>query len=623
MNAAGEMAEERKKRVEIKREGKDTVFLIGGRETARLTGMEGTRDLVSMDEWGSVQIERRCEQKRDRMLMEIRCAWPCVHTRIFAVSYDGNPWGTDHEYKGLERNGVPYTFAWHRTSVPGGSSAEGEKTDTALYGDGCPSASLYVEEGKAVHRLIWPETEEPCYLTADGWENAYRGSMEPADCFRAFFFSGDAGKEAAWKQMLSHAFYRNFRRLPRCRSAAEIWRLQCAYAKTLYTEEGDGFCGFNIGLQRVGNSWKKRKEMKYEIGWCGQNASLAVSLLQDYIRNGNRDSKDMALKVLDSWVRLSRSPEGYFLPHYKEEKSSIDACNLGTAGYQFFLAYDAAGAAGAKKEEYQRTAFEICDFILERQEESGRIGMSWNHDGTILQREGTAGCFLVLPLIPAWKRSGKDAYLRAAERAYCYYYQEYRKNGYGTSGALDSRCIDKESVIPLLKGGILLYEATEDRDYLAMAEDAAWYLSGWQWHHSVEFPAGSLLAQIHYDTFGGTAVSTSHLHIDDYALFYVPELLRLAEYTGRKEWRDRAEAVWYNGIQDISDGTLSLLGAEPRPAGSSDEAFLHTRWGGTGKNSNWAEPFGVSQWLVAWPGAFRLETLRQYEGWSFFDGKEE
>ena len=45
------------------------------------------------------------------------------------------------------------------------------------------------------------------------------------------------------------------------------------------------------------------KEMKYEIGWCGQNASLAVSLLYDYQMNGNKDSIEKGLAVLDWWTQ--------------------------------------------------------------------------------------------------------------------------------------------------------------------------------------------------------------------------------------------------------------------------------------------------------------------------------
>ena len=72
--------------------------------------------------------------------------------------------------------------------------------------------------------------------------------------------------------------------------------------------------------------------MKYEIGWCGQNASLAVSLLYDYQMNGNKDSLKKGLAVLDWWTQKARSKEGLLLTRYDPEDSLIDACNLGTAG---------------------------------------------------------------------------------------------------------------------------------------------------------------------------------------------------------------------------------------------------------------------------------------------------
>ena len=133
----------------------------------------------------------------------------------------------------------------------------------------------------------------------------------------------------------------------------------------------------------------------------------------------------------------------------------------------------------------------------------------------------------------AFLRTGEDRYSIAAVRAYSYYYREFANNGYGTSGALDTCCIDKESVIPLLKGGLLMYRATGFDKYLEMAEEAAWYLSAWQWHQTVKYLADTVLGKMGYDTFGGTAVSTSHHHLDPFALCYVPDLLELSERTGR------------------------------------------------------------------------------------------
>ncbi len=76
-----------------------------------------------------------------------------------------------------------------------------------------------------------------------------------------------------------------------------------------------------------------------------------------------------------------------------------------------------------------------------------------------------------------------------------------------------------------------------------------------------------------------------------------------------KLWKERAQAVWSNGITGVSDGDLTVMG-KSRPVGSQDEGFFHTRWG--------HPPFNTSQWLVAWPTAFRLEVLRSLD-WPLLD----
>ena len=85
------------------------------------------------------------------------------------------------------------------------------------------------------------------------------------------------------------------------------------------------------------------------------------------------------------------------------------------------------------------------------------------------------------------------------------------------------------------------------------------------------------------------------------------------ELTGKEMWRSRARALWYNGTLGISDGTLYING-KLRPAGGQDEAIFHTRWGRA-----FVPPFMPSQWLPAWPCAFRLENLRWCDDWAFFD----
>ena len=138
-------------------------------------------------------------------------------------------------------------------------------------------------------------------------------------------------------------------------------------------------------------------------------------------------------------------------------------------------------------------------------------------------------------------------------------------------------------------------------------------MTTWMMHFTVEYPQDSLLRQMGYDTFGSTAVSTPHNALDQYALRDVLSFKRLHELTGNIQWRERALALWCNANQCVSDGTLVVNG-RLRPAGGQDEAIFHTRWG-----RSWVPPFSPSQWLPAWPCAFRLECLRWCGDGDFFD----
>ena len=111
------------------------------------------------------------------------------------------------------------------------------------------------------------------------------------------------------------------------RKTEEVWKLSSDYARLLYTEEEDGLRAFSIGFTWNGKEWVKRPDFKYEIGWCGQNASLAISLLYDYQMNGREESLRYGTAVLDSWVEKARSKEGLLLTRYDPEDSLIDACN--------------------------------------------------------------------------------------------------------------------------------------------------------------------------------------------------------------------------------------------------------------------------------------------------------
>ncbi|MDR1291503.1 MAG: hypothetical protein LBK06_09910, partial [Planctomycetaceae bacterium] len=65
----------------------------------------------------------------------------------------------------------------------------------------------------------------------------------------------------------------------------------------------------------------------------------------------------------------------------------------------------------------------------------------------------------------------------------------------------------------------------------------------------------------------------------------------------------------------VSDGTLEI-NARIRPAGSQNEAFFESNWFAGSSRER------INSWLVAWPCAFRLETLRRLNDFQLDDTKQ-
>ena len=562
-----------------------------------------------------------------RLTMEFETAYASRYSLIPAVMYDGNKWGSGKEPKDFAENGKPWTFAYHRVSVPGATYSESDRWSVGLFSEPGQlpeefSCSLSPGPDKTVHRLIWPEQETPrVYAARDAYQEAYHGDLRVSRGqtirLKAWVVAGPVTTpRQGWHALLDAAWRLNAHDVRPRLEPEDLWELGVQFAKDSLWAEEKSFRGFSIGLRWNGRAWVQRESWKYEIGWAGQNASLANSLLSDYLKTEDRTSLDRALGCLDAWAGKARLRNGLIRTHFdyilglEDPKGEVqDACNLGQAAQEFFEAYELAARCKSPRPVYREVALGICDFAVKATTPEGRIGKAWTNDGRLSAADGTIGAFLIPPLVTAYRVTHKAGYLNAAERAFGYYDGEFMKNGFTTAGALDTDCIDKESATPLLKAALLLYAATGKESYLRAAEDAAYYIASWQWHYSVRYAPGTVLNALEYDTLGGTAVSTQHHHQDPYALIVVNDWLQLANLTKRPIWRERALAAWVNGSSGISNGDLVVLGKK-RPAGSQDEGFCHTRW---------LYPWSVSQWLVAWPTAFRLETLRQAPAWAMFD----
>ena len=643
------------------------VIAENGKALALIPALEGATDSFEVIESGAWKWHRKTAEPTNKMRMEVVLLGEATFTMVPSVSYNGNGWGKTPEYVGdRAEDGTPWSWASHRVTIPSCTYSENADLSIALMAEpnSNSACSLYkVDEGEK-HVLIYPEEEQPKTLQRHFWGEPFQGTMEPTTDFEGIILAIPSdGTKHRYSNLLDFAWRYYGHEIKPPREAKELYRLSIAYARYLLQRERDGFIGFTSGAQWIPklNGYQK-SEHGYELGWVGQNASFATAFINDYIENGDKENLDIGLAVLDGWLTLGLTNPKFITAHknYNSEPNPLldlpfetmtkedldpwdfpeamlegiicrrlgkprpastgkkklpgnDACNLGTGAEGFFEAYDLLKSIGIDKPEYYEAALRTCDFALESQDENGCFAKSWDHEGNVTSKKGTIGCFLILPLINAYKRTNENKYLDAAIRAFDFYYEELEREGYTTAGALDTYSIDKESSSPLLRDSLALYEATGDKKYITYSEKIAWYLCTWMMHFTVDYPEDCLIRKLDYDTFGSTSVSTPHQACDQYALRDVLSFMKLYELTGNIQWRERALAFWCNACQGISDGTLFVNG-RLRPIGSQDEAIFHTRWG-----RHTIPPFTPSQWLASWPCAFRLENLRWHKDWEIFD----
>lgn len=586
-------------------------------------GVKATYGTQKVDDctWKVTCTFEACQEIPDaRLLVDFVIPHKSSWWMIPSVSYNGNDWGRGQEPKGASLDGEWRTYSYRKTPVPGAVYSENDSYAIATWSD-VParaeddfSCSAMPQETETVHRLIWPEEEMPvCYCGRDRYKEGFRRGASMA--------AGEKRTMALYVSVTptepDHRAIRHF--LTTCWNSSQkpelpvadvdtVWNRGVHYFKnSLWAEEGS-YTGFSIGLLPSGDGWNQRNRGKYESGWCGQNISIATSMLVDYQKTGDRESLDKGMKTLDCWARNARLDNGLFLVHYDDVLTPkpdriIDACNLGTTALNYIEAYNVAKECGFERPEYLDIAFKACDFALNDQREDGCYARGWNLEGECYVREGTVGCFMVPAMIAAWKQSGEDRYLESARKGYDFYLGQLLRDGYTTAGALDTWCIDKESSVTLLRSSIRLYEITGEDRYLSEAEQVSFYLSTWLWHYDGAYPQDDNFTVYDWHTFGATSVSVQHNHLDYYAAYWVPEWIRLSELTGDPQWSEKALAVWRNSCQLISDGTLEING-RVRPRGSQNEAYFECCWGFDDY------PGRINNWLVSWPGAFRLETIR-------------
>jgi hypothetical protein len=573
--------------------------------------------------------------------MEVESGYSPQFFLIPGASYNGNPEHGRTAPQGLTLDGSPWIFSVYRSTVPAGTYSEGAGWSIFLFAAAQrPSidcaCSLAQRNDQIVHRLLWPGRDNVSdRATISQCETAPIGSGESFETVSYLVLWPAAEPRKSWSKGLDTAWQLNRHDMKAWYPPRRLWELGIQFAQeSLWYEEPD-FVGFNLGLSPAKSGWQQQRKARFEIGWCGQNASLGAAMLQDYLWNKNPESLRKGMRALDFWAENGRLKCGLFYTHFDLKLGAakwayynpaflgrpagpsdkfVDTCNLGYGAYFYLLASELAEKCGSAKPAWRQLGLDTCNFFVEHALADGTFGKAWSLDGQCLDEGATTGAYLIWPLLKAYRMTGQARYLAASRRAFRTYVDRDLSQLGCWGGSLDEACIDRESCQPLLLTALDLYEITGEKQYLRDAEMAGYYLASWQWHYSIPFADGSHLAETKYDSFAGSSNSVKWPNLDPWGAFLALGWMRLAKATGNNLWRDRGVQSFKQATTAISDGYLVINGRR-RPPGSQNEtvALSINKPCGRGTDSDYTD------WLVAWPSAFRLITLMHWSKWADFD----
>lgn len=555
---------------------------------------------------------------RFRCALKVRTDFSVEHYVIPCVSYNGNMWGDGGEPKGLERDGKPWVFSSHRTGIPACTVSERSGEALALFAADtpesldCACSFERMPNDELTHVIWYPSIERPLtYCRRDeygpAWEPEIVLEPDAKIAFEAYIWSGRPYWHNYATANVQDVALELFKpEPPRTAAESQLRLAGIAYARTLLTDFDDGRM-LIIGLSPQGDGFRRNDH--FEIGWCGQNALYARMMLREYQRTGDRSLYDDAVNILDTWLK-ARCPSGLMYVHYEKRFSgdtAVDTCNLGYAAAEYARCYRLMKAIGSDKSEWLKAAQGICEFFAAHFSTEYGFGKSWDVcTGQLLDGGGTIGAYIIMGLVEVYIETGDTRLLECAKRAHEFYVARDLDAFICTAGALDTVCVDKETSGALIISGIMLYEATGERCYLDDARRAAYYFCSWMFYYDAHYPTASDFTRYGWRTTGGTSVSAQHHHIDGWGAAVSGWLLKLAQHTGDERWRLRARLLFANAAQCVALHEGELIRGRRRPLGGQNEAFLHCRWG---QNPGEPVPGSFNDWLVAWPGAFRLWAM--------------
>ncbi|HWI62836.1 MAG TPA: hypothetical protein VNT75_13400 [Symbiobacteriaceae bacterium] len=431
-----------------------------------------------------------------------------------------------------DRTAVPAVFGWNETG--GGALAVDEVSEIGQAGVGFAGGRHGAEL-----RLNFPYREVPVVY-------AEPGKPAPADCpvwhwepgnvvhitYRIYVCGPD---RHAYDPFVRALYYRDVPENPlnpwvTPSAAADLtayglWRWHFKAGENILLE--------TAAFDREGNAKGDRPNM--HVGWVS-GVPYAYALL----RHGKY--AEAARAVLDK-IASGIAPSGTFWGEWRGDRGW--SCGW-TPNKQWIHTRTIAEATlfmvRALKLEpdhanWREAVLSNLRYVVSHQRADGSFGTYYHCEtGEVMEWDGAGGLLWIAALL----EYGDDPSFREAALKAGRYYATYIRDEFIYGAPEDVHLAPtSEDGYNAVIAYVTLYEADRQDEWLDLARRAADWTMTFRWTYNLDFPRHTFLRQFDFRSRGADLASPSNQHLHNYGLVCLPEMLRLAQYTGDKYYRER------------------------------------------------------------------------------------
>ena len=304
---------------------------------------------------------------------------------------------------------------------------------------------------------------------------------------------------------------------------------------------------------------KARGQERIDVGF------VAYPELAALFREGTPEARKHVLDQLDNLFTNAPLPSGFFLtvsitenglpvwPDNTGTKLIRQQCEILFYTLRLFRLFDLEHVAYPEcwKTRLRKLA-EALQGLWEKYHQFGFLADL--KTGTI--RIGGSFCGALGPaaLVSAADYFHEPGFLRTAEESARHFCKELRRRGFTCGGPSDALLTpDSESGFAMLESLVILYEQTQDREWLEEAGFCADYCSSWVPAVKYKFAKGSTFDRLAMDCRGAVQANLQNQHgAPGPCIGSANALFRLYRYTGQARYLEMLRDIAHNCVQYLS-----------------------------------------------------------------------